>query len=61
MFVKKDWGINVILLENEKKWKEYFYTLDNDTRLIRRNWVDTMVVIRNMSSYIMTLIHEEKQ
>lgn len=58
----------MILFENEKNQKEYFFyvsglweIVNNNARLIRSIWVDTKVVIRNICSFIMTLSHEAKQ
>lgn len=67
MLVKQDWDINVILLEDEKNLKEYFFyvvvrweVFDSDERLVRSTWVDTKIVIRNIDSFIMTLRLEVK-
>lgn len=57
----------MILFENEKNWKEYFFYAssqwkisDSDARLIRSTWADTKLVTRNMGSLIMTLCPKTK-
>lgn len=65
MLAKQDQGINVILPENEKKYKQYFFYIfglwdmvNSDERLIRSSWVDTKLVKKNMASYLTTLSSE---
>lgn len=59
MSAKEGQGINVVLLENEKNQKQYFFyvfgqqgKIDNGKRLIRNSWFYTKLVIRNIASYI---------
>lgn len=65
---KHDNGLKVMVSKNEKNWKQYFFyvsskweTNENEKRLVIHSWADMKLIIKNTSSYIMTLSSEAKE